>query len=268
MGTAKAATIRDKQVALVTGASAGIGLALAELLAKDGDDLVLVARSGDRLRALAERLERAHGIKAHVVAADLSDPDAPAAIAREVAALGLEVDVLANNAGFGSNGAFLELDLAREAEMIQVNVAALVKLTHHFAKGMKARARGRILNVASTAGFQAGPYMATYFATKAFVVSFSEALSVELEGSGVTVTCHCPGPTATEFARAAGNEGTKLFKGGVATADEVARHAHEAMRAGEKLAIHGTFNWLRMQSLRVAPRALVHRITAGLNRPA
>ena len=256
-----------KRTALVTGASAGIGKELCTLFAKDGHDLVLVARSEARLRELSAELATAHGITAHVVAADLGDPKAPRAVFEAATGLGVEVDFLVNNAGFGSSGDFLDLDLDREAEMIEVNVSALVKLTHLFARGMRERRAGHVLNIASTAAFQPGPYMATYFATKAFVLSFSEALGHELEGTGVKVTCHCPGATATNFAGTAGNDKTKLFtSGGVAAAADVAYDAYRAMLAGDLLAIHGAFNWAQMQSLRVAPRALVRKIVAGKNR--
>lgn len=257
----------EKKTALVTGASAGIGKELCTLFAKDGHDVVLVARSEAKLQEIAAELEKANGVKAHVVAADLGDAGAPRAIAQAVEARGLEIDFLVNNAGFGSSGAFLDLDLERETEMIDVNVSALVKLTHHFARGMRERRRGHVLNIASTAGFQPGPWMATYFATKAFVVSFTEALAHELRDSGVRVTCHCPGATATNFAGTAGNEKSKLFqRAGVAGAAEVAEHAYRAMLSGDVLSIHGVMNWLMMESLRVAPRAVARAITADLNR--
>jgi len=254
----------DKHTALITGASAGLGTELARLAARDGHDVILVARSEDRLRALADELQKAHGVKAQVVAADLADRDAPARIFE--ACGDAKVDLLFNNAGFGSNGTFLDLDLAHELNMVQVNVAAVVALTHLFAGPMRARGFGRVCNIASTAGFQAGPYMATYYATKAFVITFSEALAVELAGTGVTVTAHCPGATATEFATRAGNDKTALFKSGVARADEVAAHAYRATMRGQTLAIHGAKNWLMIESQRIAPRALVRSIAARLNR--
>jgi short-subunit dehydrogenase len=253
-----------KHVALITGASAGLGKELAKLCARDGHDVVLVARSEDRLRALAGELAST-GVSTHVIAEDLADPGAPQRVF--AAARDLGVDVLFNNAGFGSNGAFLDLDLDRELSMVQVNVSAVLALTHLFAKPMRERGFGRICNVASTAGFQPGPYMATYYATKAFVISFSEALSHELEGTGVTVTCHCPGATQTEFAQRAGNDKTALFqKNVVATAEDVAAHAYRATLRGETLAIHGLTNWIAMEALRVSPRALVRTIAARLNR--
>lgn len=252
----------DRPVALVTGASAGIGKDLARILARDGHDVILVARSEDRLRALAAELPG----RPLVVPADLTAPGAAAQVF--AACEGREVDVLVNNAGFGSNGAFLDLDLEREAEMVTVNCTALLQLTHLFGRGMRARGRGRVLNVGSTAGFQPGPYMATYYASKAFVVSFSEALADELAGTGVTVTCLCPGPVATEFAGRAGNASSKLFQTTkVATSTEVAEYAWRATQAGTLLAIPTFAQRMQFQSLRVAPRAVVRRIVARLNRP-
>src|SRR4051794_12597944 len=194
-----------KRTALVTGASSGIGRALAELFAADGVDLVLAARNEDRLQEVADQLARERGGKVAVVASDLAAPDSAAILAANVDRLG-PIDFLVNNAGVGSNGPFLDLDLDREAAMIELNVASLVKLTHHFAGDMRSRGFGRVLNIASTAGLQPGPFMATYYASKAFVISFSQALAFELRGSGVPVTCHCPGATATNFAATAGND--------------------------------------------------------------
>ena len=256
-----------RKLALITGASAGLGEQFAHLFARDGHDVVLVARRADRLEALAGQLQQAHQATAHVIAADLADPQAPQRLYDEVARRGLAVEFLVNNAGFGSNGAFLDQDLAREAEMIEVNCAALLKLTHLFARPMRERRSGRILNIASTAAFQPGPYMATYYATKAFVVSFSEALAHELRGSGVTLTCHCPGATRTEFGARAGNDKSVLFKRtGVAEAPEVARHAYRAMMKGEVLAVHGVMNRIVMESVRFSPRRVVRSVAAALNR--
>jgi short-subunit dehydrogenase len=256
-----------KRTALVTGASTGLGKEIAQLFAKEGHDLVVVARSEDKLRTLASDLAQADGVKVHVVAADLADRGAAAKVWDEVNRLGVEIEFLVNNAGFGSNGAFLDLDLGRELDMLQVNCASLLELTHRFVKPMRDRSSGRVLNIASTAGFQPGPFMATYYATKAFVVSLSEALAVELEGTGVTVTCHCPGATATEFATTAGNDKTRLFqRKGVADAKSVALHAYRAMMAGKVLSVHGALNWMAMESLRVAPRSVARSIAASMNR--
>lgn len=257
----------ERRVVLVTGASLGIGRDLARTAAQDGCDVILVARSKDKLETLAAELEKAHGGRAHVIDEDLGDREAPARIEARVKALGAHVDDLVNNAGFGSNGAFMELPLERELEMVQVNISALVALCHRFGGAMRARGRGRILNIASTAAFQGGPFMATYYATKAFVLSFSEALAVELAGTGVTVTCFCPGPVATEFARTAGNDESKLFKqGGAASADEVARAAWAAMKARKVIAIHGPKNWIGAVSTRFVPRSWPRGIAGSLNR--
>jgi short-subunit dehydrogenase len=257
---------RTTKTALVTGASAGIGLELARLAAKDGHDLVLVARRRDRLETLAAELTMDHGAQVAIIAADLSDSAAPAAIAERLHAEGKQVDFLINNAGFGSCGPFATSVLAREVEMIHLNIQALVQMTHLFLPDMLARKSGRILNMASIAGFVPGPYMATYYASKSFVLSFTEALSSELLGSGVTITASCPGPTKTEFSSVAGTERTNLFQRNVADAVTVARHAYRAMMAGKVVAIPGLMNKLIAQSTRVSPRAWLRTIAAGLNR--
>ncbi len=255
------------QVALITGASSGLGEQFAHRFARDGHDVVLVARNEARMNALAERL-RLHKVRTVVMPFDLSDRASPKKLFEAVTEKGLEVEFLVNNAGFGTNGPFLELDLARELEMVQVNSAAVLELCHHFVKPMRARGHGRVLNIASTAAFQPGPFMATYFATKAFVVSFSEALGHELHGTGVTVTASCPGATDTEFQKISGNAESRLFKsGGVAKPEEVVDQAYEAMMHGESLAVHGWKNYVLFQSLRVAPRAMARQIAASLNRP-
>jgi hypothetical protein len=260
---------KDKRTALVTGASAGLGRELASLFAREGHDVVLVARSEARLGELAGDLEKNSGVKAHVIAADLGKRDAPKRVFDEAARRGIAVDFLVNNAGFGSNGAFLDLELERELEMVQVNCAALLELTHRFAQPMKERGFGRVMNIASTAGFQPGPFMTTYYATKAFVVSFTEGLAFELHGTGVTATCYCPGATKTEFASTAGNDKTRLFqRSGVAEAKDVALDAYRAMMKGHVLAVHGTLNWIGMQSLRLSPRSIVRSVAASMNRVA
>lgn len=253
--------------ALITGASAGLGLEYAKLFAADKHDLVLVARRKDRLDALATELAAAHGVKVHVVAADLMEPAAAQQIVDAVAALGVEVESLVNNAGFGTNGAFWELDPAKERGMIEVNVTALVVLTRAFLPGMVKRKRGRVLNIGSTAGFQPGPFMAGYYASKAFVNTFTEGLAYELQGTGVTATVSCPGATATEFALVAGNEKSKLFKMGAMTATEVVTEGYRAMMAGRPMVVHGLKNRLSAWSVRLSPRALVTALAASLNKP-
>ncbi len=258
-------TSNERQVAVITGASSGLGEQFAHRFARDGIDVVLVARNTARLEALSERL-RLHKISRFVIGADLSSPDGAQKLFDEIAARGLTVEYLVNNAGVGSTGAFLEQPLVGEAEMVELNCNSLLKLTHLFARPMVQRGHGRVLNIASTAGFQPGPYMATYYATKAFVVSFSEALAHELQRTGVTVTCYCPGATATEFGARSGNEKTRLFqRPGVAKAEDVVHDAFEAMMRGEVLAVHGLLNWVAMQSVRFSPRAVVRAIAASLN---
>lgn len=255
------------EVALITGASAGLGREFAKLFAADGRAVALVARRKERLDELAAEL-RAAGREAYCYPADLEDPGAPRAIVDALTRDGHEVGWLVNNAGFGSCGAFAELDAARELAMLEVNVRALVHLTRLALPGMLARGRGRVLNIGSTAGFQPGPYMATYYATKAFVNSFSEALAYEVKGTGVAVTLSCPGATATEFAGAAGNQSSKLFTSvKPASAAEVAREAYAAMNAGDRMVVHGFANAFGVAGLRVMPRGAVLNIAARLNKP-
>ena len=247
--------------ALITGASSGIGAALARLCAAAGNDVVLVARRQSELDALAGALAREHGIVARVLPADLADPTAPTGI---FAAVG-SVDILINNAGFGRLGSFAETDWLTEAHMIQVNVTAPAHLTKLYLPGMIARRSGRILNVASTAAFLPGPGMAMYYATKACVFSLSLAIAGEVEGTGVTVTALCPGPTVTNFAEVAGNAGSKLFKGPAMSAEEVAREGFDAMMAGKSEAIAGARNRWMIWGTRFAPRRMLTRITKRLN---
>ena len=251
--------------ALITGASAGLGRELARLFAADGHDLVLVARRLPELELLCSELEQRNQIEARAVACDLSSIAELSTLLARVQEL--ELDYLVNNAGFGTLGSFAELPAEREAAMIELNVSAVVRLTRQVLPGMLERRRGRILNIGSTAGFQPGPYMATYYATKAFVNSFSEALAYELRGTGVSVTVSCPGPTLTEFGARSGVDKSRLFRRGVATAESVAREAYGAMQRGRPMVVHGFVNALLVQSLRFSPRALVRAITALLNRP-
>ena len=251
-----------KEKALITGASSGIGLELARLCAKDGCDVVLVARSEGKLRELAAELGRDCGVAAHVIALDLAQPNAAEELVRR---LPCAVDVLVNNAGFGVAGPFVGTDLTKELEMIQVNIVALTQLTKLLLPPMVARRRGRVLNVASTAAFQPGPLMAVYYATKAYVLSFSEAIADELRHSGVTVTALCPGPTETGFAAVADMTQSRLFNvarpmGSAA----VARAGYAAMRRGKRVAIPGVKNKLLTQSVRVSPRRLVTAIVRKL----
>jgi uncharacterized protein len=253
------------ETVLVTGASSGIGLELARCFAAEGCRLVLVARKGIALESLAAELRKTHKIQAQVFTADLAQPATPDRLLGHLQAAGIKVDVLVNNAGFGAQGKFAELPLDRQLDMLQVNVTAVTHLTRLLLPGMIERRRGGLLNVASTAAFQPGPGMAVYYATKAFVLSFTEALAEELAGTGLTVTACCPGPTATNFGAAAGGR-FKLIAGKVAmSAESVARLGHRAFRRGRVVAITGLRNQLPAFAVRLTPRSWVRKITKRLN---
>jgi short-subunit dehydrogenase len=249
-------------LALVTGASSGIGLELATLLARDRHDLVVVGRTAESLERVAAGLREELHVEVAVVVQDLAAPDAHRAVARELARRALaNIDVLVNNAGFGVYGLFAETPLEKELEMLRVNVAAPTALTKLVLPGMLARRRGRILNVASTAAFQPGPLMAAYYASKAYVLSFSEAIANEVAGSGVTVTALCPGPTITEFQKKAGVESTRLFTGPlVSDARRVALAGYRGMMRGRRVVIPGIGNFLLAEAVRVSPRRMVTAI--------
>ena len=253
------------ETALITGASSGIGLDLAHVFARDGHDVILVARTESKLQDVAYDLEKHHKVKAHVIATDLSKPDAPRMVFDETRRRGLQVDVLVNNAGFGLGGKFVETDLEWELDMIQVNISAVTHLTKLFLREMVARGSGRILNLASTAAFQPGPLMAVYYATKAYVLSFSEAIAEELNDTGVTVTALCPGPTYTNFADNADVENTGLFKFmRPMSSMDVAQIGYAAMKRGKRVAITGVRNKLTAQSVRVSPRFVVTKVVRAL----
>jgi hypothetical protein len=248
-------------LALVTGASAGIGEALARRIAGDGYDLVLVARRKDRLEALAADLP----VTAHPVALDLGERDAGKTLADEIAALGRGVDVLVNNAGFGHTGAFAQSDAARQTGMVDLNVRALVDLSHRVLPGMIERGTGGILNVASTAAFQPGPMMAVYYASKSFVLSFSEALSEEVRGSGVTICALCPGPTRSEFGAVSGLDRVPLFaRASKASAADVADAGWTGFRDGRRVVIPGVQNKLSAVGAPLLPRPLLLRLVRRL----
>jgi uncharacterized protein len=257
---------KSGKTALVTGASAGLGTELAKLFAADGHDVVLVARRRDKLDALAHEIEKEHGVRALVLAHDLTEATTPARLVRDLETRAIAVEYLVNNAGYGTTGPFVELDLSRELAMIQLNIASVVELTRRLLPPMVARGSGRIMNIGSTAGFQPGPFMADYYASKAFVNSFTEALSFELRGTGVTATVSCPGATATEFSQVAGNDKSRLFQMGAMGARDVAEQSYRAMMRGQTLVIPGLANKLALQFLRVSPRAAVRAIAATLNR--
>ncbi len=258
------AEMRKRSNVLVTGASSGIGADLARVFAREGYDLVLVARSRDRLDALARELQDAHGATARVAPIDLSVAGAARAVRERVAREGVEIDVLVNDAGFGVRGPFVDLDPARQMEMIQVNLVALTELTRLFVPDMVKRRTGRILNVASTAAFQPGPLMAVYFATKAYVLSFSEALAEELRGSGVTVTCVAPGATETGFGEIAGVSATRLFRSGTMSSGAVAEAAYAAAKNGVALAVPGCRNRVLSASVRFLPISTAARVARRL----
>ena len=248
------------KTALITGASGGIGYELALLFAGDGYDCILVARSQNKLKELAERLEREHRVKTLVLAKDLAKPSAVDEIYEEVTAASMHVDVLVNNAGFPVFGPFVETDLQVELEMLQVNVIALTALTKLFLKGMVERRAGRILNLASTAAFLPGPLMAVYYASKAYVLSFSQALSNELHGTGVTVTALSPGPTRTGFQKRGVMEDSRLVQGQIADAASVALAGYRGLMAGKTIVIPGFTNKLIPWVVRLSPRGVVTRV--------
>jgi short-subunit dehydrogenase len=254
----------SKETVLITGASSGIGLELARLFAADGADLVLLARRETRLQELAEELRRAHGAMVGVVAGDLADPGVPGDLAEDLAEKGIEIDVLVNNAGFGARGPVGDIDLDRQLAMLQVNVTALTHLTRLFLPAMQARGRGGVLNVGSTAAFQPGPHMAVYYATKAYVLSFTEALAEELRGSGLKVSCLCPGATETGFAAEADMADTSLFKHGAMDVMPVVRAGYEGFRRGKVIVVPGLKNKLTKTAVRFVPRSAVRRAVASL----
>lgn len=253
--------------ALITGASNGIGKALAEEFAAAGHTVIVSARSEARLQALASQWRQQYGVAVHVLPSDLSQPGAALALAREVKALGLEIDFLVNNAGVGLFGEFEHNDGEAEVAMMRLNMESLVLLTREFLPVLKAR-QGRIMNVASTAAFQPGPYMAVYYATKAFVLSFSEAIAEELSGSGVKVTALCPGPTASGFQDLASMQDSSLVKGKrLPTSEAVAKAGFRAMQRGQRVYIPGVMNRLMAWSVRFTPRRVVTAMVRYLSRP-
>ena len=250
---------------LITGASGGIGYELAKLFAKDRHHLVLVARSAEKLTQFAGELQRQFGVKVKPVAFDLAEPAAAKSLFDQMQHEGITVDILVNNAAYGVLGEFAEIALEESLGQLQLNVVTVTALTRLFVGPMKERRSGKIMNVASTAGFQAGPRMAVYYATKAYVISFSEALASELEGSGVAVSCLCPGPTDTGFQKRAAMENTTLArKPGTMDAKTVALDGYRGLMTGKTLVIPGMLNWLVAESVRFAPRKVVTGISKRL----
>ena len=255
------------ETALITGASSGIGEELAELFARDKSSLILVARSEDKLRALAERLSKTYGIQTLVLPSDLSRPQAAQSLFEAVTAAGWTVDCLVNNAGFGGLGYFDEMPLSQHSDMIQVNVLALTELTRLILPGMVARKRGQILNVASTASFQPGPNAAVYYASKAYVRFFSEGLQTELAGTGVTVTCLAPGPTKTHFNDVAKMEATPVFRFNCMEVKPVALAGYQALRAGQTLVVPGLVNKLLQCSAKYTHWGVVKQVMKRIMQP-
>jgi uncharacterized protein len=253
-------------VTLITGASAGLGEGFARALAAQKRNLLLVARREERLAALAVELAERHGVAVETMALDLAAPDAGEKLMAEVSARGLAVDTLINNAGFGARGAFVEIDLAEQRRMIDLNCTLLMDLCHRVLPGMIAAKRGGILNVASTAAFQPGPWMAVYYATKAFVLSFSEALHEEVRAQGVKVAALCPGPTRTEFADVAGMNDSELFKRFATSPEAVVRDGLAALESNTAVKVSGTMNMIMAESIRFTPRMLARRIAGGLQK--
>lgn len=251
------------QTALVTGASSGIGLAFAKLLASKGYDLVLVARSEDKLLALKDELTEKYGIRAFVCSHDLAQPDAPQKIFEQVQQNNLFVHTLINNAGFGDYGEFVSSDWPKQQSMVSLNVMALTNLSHLFLPEMIQRGSGGILNVASTAAFQPGPLMSVYFATKAYVLSLSEAIAAEVEGTGVNVSVLCPGPTQSNFAQAAAMgkaaDTDNPLADKLPSAEAVALYGYEALQKGQVVAVHGMANKALTFSNRLMPRSLIRK---------
>ena len=258
-------SVARPETVLITGASSGIGLELAKCFAADGSRLVLVARNTPALETLAGELRRDCKIEAIVLTADLSLPETSGKIYSELKGRGIVVDILVNNAGFGSHGLFSELPLQKQLQMIQVNVTAQVELTGLFLPGMVERRLGGVLNVASVAGFVPGPGMAVYYATKAFVLSFTEALAGELAGTGVKVMALCPGSTETNFGKIARVNGARLVRVASMTAKEVVIQGHQAFRGGREVTVSGWKNRLLVLLVRLMPRQFVRRIVKKFN---
>jgi len=257
-----------KERALITGGSVGIGAALAEVFASHGHDLILVARKRDKLEARAKDIQQEFGVDVVCLPEDLTDPQGPRRLHQAVVDRGLDVHMLVNNAGVGLYGKFATTDLDAELKMIQLNSTSVVDLTKRFLPAMIERRSGRILNVASTAAFVPGPWMSIYYASKAFVLSFSLAIDFELKPHGITVTTLCPGPTESEFKVRAGSQRSRLFEAFVMDAPRVARVGYDGMMKGKPVAIPGIRNKLIPVAARLAPRALIAKLSHRAARPS
>ncbi len=253
--------------ALITGASKGIGYELTQLIATDNYNLVLVARSGNKLKEIKSSLEKRYDITVHTIIKDLTQATSSKEIYEELQERDINIDVLVNNAGIGDFGAFMNSSWDRNEKMIQLNVSTLVHLTHLFLPGMVKRGKGKILNVASTAAFQPGPLMAVYYATKSFVLSFSEGIAEELRNTGVTVTTLCPGPTSTKFVETADMEDSQLFDNmAVMEPEQVAKSGWNGLKKGKTIVIPGWINKMLVQSIRFTPRAIIRRLVKRLQK--
>jgi len=249
---------------LITGASSGIGLELAKLFARDGNNLVLIARREELLNKIAGELKTEFGIEVNVIAKDLTIEKSSEEIFNNLK--DKNIDIVVNNAGFGTVGPFTELDYKRQVDMVKLNITALTSLTRLFIPGMVEKNNGGILNVGSLAGFQPGPYATIYYATKAYVLSFTEGLKEELKNSNIKITCLAPGPTNTEFGEVSGLDRSFLFKFGTMDAKDVALQGYNGFLNGKTVVIPGFSNKLLPLLVRISPRFLVRSITAKLNR--
>jgi uncharacterized protein len=257
--------IKKMATALITGASNGIGLELARIHASKGGDLVLVARNKSKLDVLKSELEKQFKVSVYTIGKDLSAYNSAQEVYDETTKQNIKIDYLINNAGFGDFGMFIKTDWNKELEMINLNITTLTQFTKLYLKDMVNRKSGKIMNVASTAAFQSGPTMAVYYATKAYVLSFSEAIDNEVRDKGVSVTTLCPGATESGFQAAAAMEESALVKGKkLPTAKEVAAYGYASMMKGKVVAIHGMVNYLMANSVRFTPRALVVKLTRKL----
>jgi short-subunit dehydrogenase len=255
-----------KPLAVITGASSGIGYAFAHVFSSNGYDVVLIARSEDRLLKLKHELEGQFRNQAHILQLDLTHSDASLKIEQFCNQLNRPVDVLVNNAGFGSLGAFVESAWNSQKDMMTLNMLCLTELCHRFSRRMIATGHGRILNVASIAAFQPGPLMAVYYATKSFVLSFSLAFAEELKGTGVTCTALCPGPTESEFGKVSGVDESKLFRSlRLPSSRAVAEFGYKACLRGDSIAIHGVRNQLLAGLQRFVPRQLLLHVVKDLH---
>ncbi len=257
---------KNSGAALITGASGGLGLEFAKLCAGDGYDVVLAARNEAKLTQIKEQLEQTYKVKAYVCPVDLSAVDAAEDVFRFTEDHNLKIEILINNAGFGDAGAFHERDWKKQYEMVQVNIVALMQLTHLYTPGMIDRKKGCIMNLSSVAAFSAGPYMSIYYASKEFVRSFSEAVAEEVRGTGVTVTAVCPGPTATGFEKAADmGEQSSMFQK-AASASEVAKIGYRAMKHGKVLCYVGKYTKFMSFGCRLVSRKAARRYATTMNR--